>query len=426
MPHTKIGIIGAGIAGLGAAWALHPSHHVTVFEKESRLGGHSNTVDVPLDDGSSLPVDTGFIVYNERNYPNLTRLFNHLDVPVEKSDMSFAVSAHASSFEYCGTGLSGMFAQPKHLFDASYWQFLKEIKRFFAEAQYWLQQTPDPTVTLGEFLEAHRLSQSFQRYFLLPMGAAIWSSSLQGMLAYPALTFLRFFDNHGLLTVNQQPQWHTVSGGSREYVQRLITSFAGQIVSNAPVTQVAPGATGVAVITADGQRYSFDHVVIAAHADEALAMIVEPTEQERDILGQFHYQANEAVLHTDSGLMPLRKRAWASWNVLMESEAGEDKVCLTYWMNRLQNLPKQHPVFVTLNPVQQPLERHVIGRYTYHHPQFTLGAIDAQERIKDIQGQRRLWFAGAYQRYGFHEDGLLSGFNVATKIGATIPWWDRG
>ncbi|MEO8477123.1 MAG: FAD-dependent oxidoreductase [Actinomycetota bacterium] len=411
--------MGTGVAGLGAAWALSRVHDVTVFESGDYLGGHAHTVDI--EDGQrTIPVDTGFIVYNEANYPNLVQLFHALDVPTEPSDMSFSVSRGGGSFEYQARAL-GIFAQPSNLFRRSYRTMVREIFRFTKEAKALVGTETD--VSTEEWLARRGFSDALRDDFLLPMVACIWSSSLDEMRSYPAATMAAFLDNHGLLDVLQRPAWRTVSGGSREYVRRVAASFDDVRLAT-PIASIVRLSDGVIVRDANGHQERFDHVVLATHADTSLAILGDDaSSQERSLLGAFGYSENRAVLHRDPALMPVRHRAWSSWNYLADGGPDETSrlVSLTYWMNRLQNLETEHPVLVTLNPIREP-ER-IVAEYTYHHPAFDRAAVDAQRRLPSIQGVDRTWFAGSYCGYGFHEDGLTAGLGVAASLGAPAPWW---
>lgn len=411
----KIAIVGSGISGLSAALLLSAQHDVTLFEKNEYCGGHSRTIDV----GSRRqPVDTGFIVFNHTNYPHLTALFRYLDVPTQKSDMSFGASIAQGWLEYSSKGL---FGQPANWVRPAFWRMLLDILRFNRQAEHYLQAPPE--VTLGQVLTDLRLGSWFRDYYLLAMGAAIWSCSVQTMLAYPASSFIRFFKNHGLLTVNNQPQWHTVSGGSREYVKRLRARLNGQVRTGCGVTSVTRQAEGVELTTADGQTQCFEQVVLAVHADEALQLLANPSLAEREVLGSFEYQPNEAVTHCDGSFMPRRRSCWASWVYLSESKSDpRPVVSLTYWMNSLQGIPADNPVFITLNPGRPPKPDLVYDRHVFSHPVFTTAAIQAQQRLPEIQGRDRIWYVGAWQRHGFHEDGLLSAVTVAQQMGITPPW----
>lgn len=421
----KIAVIGAGISGMSAAWLLdRHGHDVTVFEQNGHIGGHSNTVEAPSADGRrSIPVDTGFIVYNEWTYPNLTELFAHLRVPTERSTMSFAVSLDRGRLEYSGSNLAGMFAQKRNLLSPTYHLMLRDILRFYKEAPKVLEAGFDPAMTLGEYLVAGRYGHRFIYDHLLPMGAAIWSSTVAEMLAFPVHSFVRFFVNHGLLNLKKRPQWRTVSGGSRSYVHLLMGGLRGRVHAGRGVSMIRRTPAGVAVQCVDGAEELFDHAVIGAHADQALAMLGDAGEEERRILGAFRFQMNRAVLHRDPALMPKRKKAWSSWNYLANgTRERQAKVSVTYWMNLLQNIEKRSPLFVTLNPIVEPQQSLKIKEFIYDHPMFDSSAIAAQQEIWRIQGVRRTWFCGAYMGYGFHEDGLSAGLAVAEALGAKRPW----
>lgn len=414
----KIAVVGSGISGLGAAWALSKGHTITMYEAGGHLGGHANTADVK-DRGRTVPVDTGFIVYNERNYPHLTRLFAAEGVPTEASDMSFSVSVGGGAFEYQGRAM-GLLAQPSNVVDASYRRMVREILRFTREARELLGS--GSRISIGAYLEAHGYSRAFRDDYLLPITACIWSSRLEAMLDYPAETMVTFLDNHGLLQVRHRPQWRTVSGGSRTYVRRVAESFRDGIRLATPVRAVLRDRTGVTVLDARGGRERFDHVVMATHADTTLSLLgPEATSRERLLLGAFRFQENRAVLHRDPSLMPARRRAWSSWNYLAERRGHDGTVSLSYWMNRLQNLRTERPVIVTLNPAHEP--REIAAEFRFHHPVFDRASIDAQEALPSIQGAERTWFCGSWSGYGFHEDGLRSGLAVAAALGAPAPWW---
>jgi predicted NAD/FAD-binding protein len=411
-------VVGAGISGLSAADLLGVDHDVVLFEREPRPGGHSRTLTVPRADGP-LPVDTGFIVYNEVNYPLLTKLFAALSVPTKPSDMSFGLRYGDGELEFCASSLEGIFAQRKNLASPRYLRMLADILRFFRSAKLVLEEPGDPT--LGEFIERLAPGDWFKDRFLVPMGAAIWSTPPREMLAFPAKTFVRFFDNHGLLSINGHHRWRTVDGGSQEYVRRIVERLGARVRSASPVVEVRGGNNGFEVVTAAGDRDRFDEVVLAAHADAALAMIAEPTPEERRILGAFQFRDNEAVLHTDTRLMPQAKAAWASWVYGAGVSSRETEVSVTYWMNKLQSLPGED-VFVSLNPDREIAADRVIDRHVFRHPMFDTAAVTAQDEIASIQGVRGLWFCGAWQRYGFHEDGLWSAVRVAKAKGVSIPW----
>ncbi|HSL11962.1 MAG TPA: FAD-dependent oxidoreductase [Actinomycetota bacterium] len=428
-PAAKVAVIGAGIGGLGAAWALARNHDVVVYDAERRLGGHANTVEI-ADGGRRIAVDTGFIVYNERNYPNLVRLFADLGVPTEPSDMSFSVSRRRGRFEYQARAL-GLLTQPSNLTRPAYRRMVRDIVRFTREAPSAIGS--GSTETIDGFLDRLGLSEDFRRDFLLPVVACIWSSSFETMRGYPAEAMVRFLDNHGLLNVLERPAWRTVTGGSRSYVSRIADALGPDVRIGRPVLAVRRGPHGVTVHDAEGVE-RFDHVVLATHADTSLALLGDDaTGAERDVLSAFRYGSNDVVLHRDDSFMPIRRRAWSSWNYLDErvddgrdgegvhDHDEEERVSLTYWMNRLQNLRTERPVFVTVNPAREP--RAIEGRFTYRHPQFDARSVEAQRRLPSLQGRRRTWFAGAYHGSGFHEDGLRAGLAVAAGLRSPAPWW---
>lgn len=420
----RIAVIGAGIAGNAASWALATGsdHDIVVYEQDGRVGGHSATVDIDHD-GVTIAVDTGFIVYNELNYPNLVALFSHLGVTTQSSDMGFSVSAQGGRKEWAGRGegmLDGLFARRRNLLSPSHYQMIREMFRFNRAATDDLAAGRLGGLTIGEYLDAGRYSMRFRDDYLVPMGAAIWSMPPASLLGFPAAGFIAFFDNHRLLHWDR-PSWRTVSGGSRVYVERLTAPFRDRIRTGAAVVSVRREAKGVIVTDASGHSDRFDEAIIAAHADQALAMLADPGPQERAVLGAVGYRANDVWLHRDPALMPRRKAAWTAWNVLASDDPSAD-LTLTYWMNALQGIDKAKPVFVTLNPPTPPRADLVFGRYSYSHPQYDHAALAAQARLPGIQGADRIRFAGAWTGYGFHEDGLRSGLEAAEALGATVPW----
>jgi hypothetical protein len=418
--RLRIAVVGTGISGLSAAWLLSKRHEVAVYEAESRIGGHSHTVEVQTG-GRRIAVDTGFIVYNEPCYPNLTALFSELGVATAATDMSFAVSLDRGRLEYAGKDLAGLVAQPSNLLRPRFWSMVAELLRFY-------RQAPRDLPTLGEesleaYLDRRRFGRAFREDHLYPMAAAIWSTPAADVGTYPAAAFIRFCDNHGLLKLIGRPVWRTVIGGSREYVRRLSLPFTEAIVKGAPVTQILRDATGVEIVDARGERRRFDHVVVAAHADQALRLIAAPTPGERQLLGAFRYGRNEAVLHGDADLMPKRRAAWAAWNYLSDTNGPDRRLSVTYWMNQLQPLGPRPELFVTLNPLREPRAETVYGRYAYEHPLFDAATAKAQRELWSLQGARNTWFCGAYFGAGFHEDGLQAGLAVAEELGGgTRPW----
>lgn len=416
-----IAVIGAGISGLSAAWLLSKAHRVSVYEKEDRPGGHANTVD----SGWSGPVDTGFIVYNEPCYPNLTALFSHLRVPTRATEMSFSASLDGGRVEYAGSSLATLFAQKRNLLRPRFWRMLVDLLRFYREAPGLLSSPDAETMTLGEVLDRGGYSEAFIRDHLLPMAAAIWSTPAEAMRDHPAAAFVRFCENHGLLKVSGRPVWRTVEGGSRTYVAAMLDDMDGAMRLNAAVEAVSRADGRVQIRDRRGEVRSYDHVVIAAHADQALAMLEEPTPDERRILGAFAYERNLAILHEDAALMPQRRGVWSSWNYLSRpNDTGADSVCVTYWMNRLQGfLPPDRDLFVTLNPIVQPRQGAIVRSFLYDHPIFDMAALSAQKQLWNLQGRRNIWFAGSYFGAGFHEDGLQAGLAVAEALGGVRrPW----
>jgi hypothetical protein len=418
--RLRIAVIGTGISGLSASWLLSRRHDVTVYEKAPRLGGHSNTITLKTAEGVT-PVDMGFIVYNPATYPNLTALFEHLGVPTQASDMSFAVSLRGGATEYAGTDLGGIFAQKSNLLSPRFWSMLRDLVRFYREGTCDSHLPEQASRSLGDYLAANGYGDAFIRDHLLPMAAAIWSMPSGGMLDYPAAAFLRFCDNHGLMRLTGRPEWRTVTGGASAYVERLSAPFADRIRLNAGVRSITRLPDGVSVIGSDGDAATYDQVVIAAHADQALRMLADPSDAERSILGALRYGGNDAVMHRDRGLMPRRRAVWCSWNHIEGPAPAQ--ACATYWMNRLQDWVGGPPVFVTLNPSAPPAPGTIIHRESYEHPLFDGPAMAAQRALWSLQGRSRTWYCGAYFGAGFHEDGLQAGLAVAEALGGVRrPW----
>ncbi|MFK0386601.1 NAD(P)/FAD-dependent oxidoreductase [Agrobacterium sp. NPDC090273] len=416
----KIAVIGTGISGLSAAWLLSKRHQVTVFEAASRIGGHSNTVDFESVSGP-VSVDTGFIVYNEVTYPNLTALFKELDVPTTASNMSFAVSLNEGAFEYAGGTRFGLFAQKSNLLRPRFWNMLADLLRFYRDAPGDLPEMGN--MSIDEYLTRHRYGSAFRDDHLYPMAAAIWSTPAMDVGRYPAAQFVKFCHNHGLLLLRNRPQWRTVTGGSREYVRRITTGFSDRIRLSTRVTEIRRTPDGIAITDGFGRRHQFDDVVIATHADQALEMLSDATHAEKNILGAFSYTKNRAVLHTDAELMPKRRAAWSSWNYVTHTNNTNRQPTITYWMNRLQPLGHAPETFVTLNPVREPSAQSVVCEEIYDHPVFDEHTERAQRHLWALQGYRNTWFCGAYFGSGFHEDGIQAGLAVAEDLGGIRrPW----
>lgn len=429
--RQKIAIIGSGISGLGAAYLLSPHHDVTVFEADHRPGGHSHTVDIQVD-GQRFGVDTGFLVFNERTYPLLCRLFGHLRVPVAKSDMSFSVQIAEPSLEWAGTNLDTVFAQRRNLLRLSFWRMLLDIVRFNKESTRDLNDPALAELSLGNYLDRHGYSTTFRNDYLLPMAAAIWSCPTEQMLAYPFHTFVRFCHNHGLLQITNRPTWMTVAGGARVYVSMLIEEIrahSGEIRLESPIHAIERRPDGVMIKSAAGIE-RFDQILIACHSDQALEILGgDATKQEQALLGAIRYQSNRAVLHTDPALLPSKTKAWAAWNYASPGKLGQNlgqsPVSVSYLLNKLQPLPSETPIIVTLNPWREPDAAHTHRQFHYAHPVFDGPAISAQTAIKSLSGQNRTLYAGAWLGYGFHEDGFASAVRAAGQL-APLPDWLLG
>ena len=424
----RVAVIGTGIAGNAAAWTLSKRYPVTVYDRELRPGGHSHTVTIDYD-GTPLAVDIGFIVYNEVNYPDLTAMFAHLGVTTTVSCMSFAVTADRGRFEWKGGGDNwldtalGLFAQPRNLLSPSYIWMLRDILSFNQQSVADQAAGKLTGLTLGQYFRQRHFAPRLLTDYLAPMGAAIWSAPASEIMDFPAENFVAFFSNHRLLQYDR-PVWRTVKGGSQHYVEKMTSVYGDRLRLGCAVTSIERTSHGVQVRDSHGGNAAYDHVVIASHSDQALAMLTDADDRERSILGAIGYSPNIVYLHRDSRLMPKRKRAWASWNFLRWKREGstDNDVAVTYWMNKLQGIDLKKPLFVSLNPPFEPEPALTFGKYMCEHPRYDAAAFAAQKRLSEIQGHRHTWFCGAWTGYGFHEDGLRSGLAIAEALGATVPW----
>ena len=409
----KLAVIGSGISGLTAAWRLHIKHDITVYEAGSYIGGHTNTRDVTLDDGSQWAVDTGFIVFNHETYPHFLEMMNTLGVETQPTNMSFSVSNRRTGLEFSGSGLKGLFSQKRNLFNPRFHGMVRDILAFRNDMSVLLE-SGNHDITLGEFVRSKGYGKLFWSDFLAPMGAAIWSTPDEEMADFPATFFARFFHNHRFLDTNNQPQWYVIKGGSRSYIKYLTEGFADRIRLNCPVRAVTRDEHGVEITAADGSTERFDKVIMAAHSDQTLRMLADADSLETEILSSFPYQRNLAILHTDSSIMPRCKGAWASWNHHVADNEGP--VSVTYDMTRLQSLNAPEHFLVTLNNDRDIDDSKVIEKIEYHHPLFTKASAVAQERHSEINGKRHTFYCGAYWRYGFHEDGVFSAIQAVKEL----------
>ncbi len=429
---TNLAIIGTGVAGLGCAHFLHRHFRVTLFEQDSRIGGHAYTVAVPeAGTARPLPIDTGFMVFNYETYPELTRMFAALKVPVKKTDMSFSVRHEDTGLEFCGSSVNHLFAQRRNLLRPSFYRMLLQIDRFNREAIAALADPEIDQLTLADYVRKRGYGRDFLDLYLVPMSSAVWSTPPEKMLRFPARTLLRFFHNHGFLGLSTQHQWWTVDGGSRQYVSRLTAPWQDRIRTGAKVTRIRRDAEGAELTLADGQVERFDKVILAAHGHQSLALLTDPTPDEWRLLSEFQYQANVATLHTDASVMPRTRLAWSAWNyTLMRGGGGEFEPMTTYWMNRLQGVSERENYFVTINRPERIAESRRLKTIAYEHPLFTLGAVRAQTEIprlnESAQGATETYFCGAWTRYGFHEDGFLSAVNISRLLLGRDPWAGTG
>lgn len=421
MQALKIAVVGSGVSGLSAAWLLSQRHDVTLIEANQRIGGHSNTVECVLPDGP-VAVDTGFIVYNDVTYPNFAALLDYLSVPTAKSNMGFGVSLHGGDYEYSGEGVLQLLGHARNIANLSHWRMIMGLTRFFRTAGQLAEYVGEED-SLAEFLRTQNYSSDFVNLHLLPVAAAVWSSEPEQMLQYPARAFLRFFENHGLLNFANRPQWRTVDGGSREYVNRVLEDGRMRVLKGCPVHVIDRSGAGVCLRGAHGFSEKFDRVVIATNAEAALAMLEAPSAAESQLLSTFKYSKNVATLHRDERFMPKRKRLWSSWNYVSDGDVAGNQASVTYWMNALQPLRTATNLFVSINPRKSPVAELVEQEINYAHPIFTTQTRRAQKDLWTLQGRNNTWYCGAHFGAGFHEDGLQAGLAVAEQLGGvTRPW----
>ena len=412
----KIAVIGSGISGLSAAHFLSKKHRVDVFEKENHFGGHSYTVEILKNNSNnSISIDLGFIVFNKVNYPNLVKLFTNLQVPYEKSDMSFSVSVKNSNIEYSGSGLKGLFSNKYNILNYNFLKMLKEIIFFYKEAEK-VNEKENQSQTLGDFLRSKKMSNYFTNFHIIPMVTAIWSMPPNLAKEMPLTLFLNFFKNHGLFKIKNRPQWYTVTGRSKIYVDKILQTISGEYFKNYEIKNVLRNKNNVSLYYGSANEYfEYDHVIFATHADTALKLINNPTESEKKILKSFEYKKNVAYLHNDIFFMPKNKKTWSSWNVILDKH-DLNKNCVTYWLNKLQNLKTQKNYFLTLNPIANIDKSKIIKKVEFTHPFYDMKTIKAQKYLSELQGINNSWFCGSYFGYGFHEDGLNSGIDVSNKL----------
>jgi len=409
----KIAIVGSGISGLSAAYYLSKNNHVDLFEKEDHFGGHSHTIDLTIGK-KNVPVDIGFIVFNFKTYPNLIKFFEENKIDIEKSDMSFSVKVENSNFEYCGKGLRGIFSNKMNLLNFRFYKMVFDIIKFYKESD--LSNTTDKEITLGDYLIKNKLSKEFINYHIIPMVSAIWSMPPYAANKMPLKFFLKFFQNHGLFKLKNRPQWYTVSRRSRTYVQKIISKISGEYFKNYQINKIKSKNNGVDLYYGgNNEFFDYDKVIIATHADEALAMIENPTDQEKEILSNFSYKENIAYIHTDQSVMPKNKKAWCSWNSSMKKDEIE-KNSITYWLNLLQNLECEENIFLTLNPYFEIEGSKILKKVKFTHPYFDQSALNYQNKLKNLQNKRNILFCGSYFGYGFHEDGIKSSIEMLKNL----------
>ena len=417
----KIGVIGSGISGLVTAWALQTKHEVTLFEKNRNLGGHSNTVDIEIG-SDNHPVETGFIVLNDKNYPLFTSLLKHLNVSTNNSSMSFSVSVDKGAFEYSSSYI-GLVSQTKNIIDPKYWKMLRDINYFYNNALKDVRNSPE-NETMGEFLNRFNYSKKFIDYHILPMTASIWSCPRKSALNFPIKSLLTFFENHKLLNIYNRPTWSTIKNGSREYVSKIEELLRGPVYKNTKVNKISKLKNSIKLHTSSGIE-KFDEVVLANHADQSYEIIKENFEEEGNLLKDFKYQKNSSILHSDINFMPKRNSVWSSWNYITET-GSSGNLSITYWMNELQKIKSSKPILLSLNPKRLPNPDLIHGQYTYSHPVFDNTAIKIQKDLYNIQGKNKIWFCGAWTGFGFHEDGLKSAAEIANYFNIQLPWLHSG
>ncbi|MDF3128380.1 FAD-dependent oxidoreductase [Kiritimatiellaeota bacterium B1221] len=421
MTKPKIAVVGAGVAGLTAAWKLQHVAEVTLYEKNDYIGGHTRTLKIPTGPDAGTAVDTGFIVMNHRNYPHFTDLLKEWQVYLEDSDMSFSYHEEDGGYEYAGTDFKGVFPSVKYLTNKEHWKLLREIRRFGELGTHALEHHSGNKQTLGEFLEEHHFSDIFRDRYLYAMGAAIWSSPPSRLASFPAEPYLHFFANHGLLTLKDRPQWRIISGGSQSYIQKALSRLQAQVHTDLTPNKIFRNSEGALLHFSDGRKEQYDHVVIGAHADEALRLLGDPDAEEKCFLGAWKYIPNEVILHSWEGVMPESPHCWASWNFTKEHDAtSSDLVSVTYWMNRLQNLKTKQNYFVTLNHKGEIPPKHIINSTILHHPFYDHKALATQPYLHERNGSRRTWLVGSYFGYGFHEDAVRSAVETTLRLKASL------